>query len=177
MNHVGKQSGFVLNTMLMLLIIFSLLAISATEISIIEIRISNHMLHREHLLQTTMLCLQQAETVLIQHEYSQALSTEVASDAQYHDQKWWQEKAENFSPYELFVIEKIANVPCSQIQGAQQSGVDFYRVTARAIKNPADEGIIMQSTFAKLAEQSLVCNNPQKIHAIKAGRQSWREVE
>jgi Tfp pilus assembly protein PilX len=161
----------------MLLVVFSLLAISAAEISLLQIKMSHQMLQQERLRQTALLCLQQAETRLAHDKYSQMNPTEVTSDAQYQDQKWWHQKAESISAHEQFVIEKIATVLCLRIQGSAHAGVDFYRVTARANENQYDEGIIVQSTIARMAKASTICKELQKIREIQSARQSWREIK
>ncbi len=199
------ERGYILITLLILLMILSYFGIGALNMALIEKRISYNQRDSEKLFYSVEIALQKAETKLMLNNFSPSclLTFNSTNDYPEYPYSWWLNQTHCQSILDSmttqYIAEHLATEPCAQIANSQRIGVDHYRVTAWAsgtLDSSNMENIvkdsnattkppfrIIQSTYAVVAQQ----NNHQvsenvslthctKIRLLRAGRESWRLV-
>jgi len=175
--NLPRQQGAVLGIVLLLLFVLTLIGVQALESSLLETKMSNNM-------QAIDVSFQGAEAALREGEAS--VSNEFVKGCSYEQQavdyylhkpaSWWYSESTCNNYHQdvdtRFVIEKIATDPCAKTES--YSGVDYYRITARATMKEHAIPVVLQSTIVAPTPDLTECTS--KFHLVHAGRQSWRQL-
>lgn len=162
------QQGFILPTVMIFLLIFTLLGLSALSLSQLEMHMSRNTQTAQMELESAETGLRTAEITLIRNQSISCLismqfnpwksdqTCQFSSNCQ-----TGQYVIEPFPKYEYFCVK----------QGESQHTALFYRITAWFAFKQTKHPTIVQSIFVKPGELY-----KGKCHEIMVGRTSWQEI-
>lgn len=153
-----QQQGFILPMVLIFLMIFTLLGVSALTLSQLQMRMS-------HNSQSAAIDLQSAESGLREAEQQLEKTDPINCLIPLQFKPWQASQTCSFSGGQ-YVIEHLSQNPANCIiTENKQFLADYYRITAW------NQSRIVQSTFIKKGVDS-----PIKCRSVSEGRASWREI-
>ena len=147
MNYLQQQSGMILVTVLIFLLVLSMLAVSVFDASYLQIRMSQNFADELRLLQAAEMGLRTAEKQL---QAGQLTRDEITI---------------------IYSVEPLSAASCVWDESHHKKNAIFYRITSQAGWNEK-EMVTLQSTYAQASSQTCMGQQP----AIQPGRMSWREI-
>lgn len=172
--------GLVLVSVLLFLLMFSVLAITALNMATLQFRMTQNLIAGDRLFYAAETGLRQASRQLMSGHPSVCLLTTQPLANYYAQQNaaWWlAAQTCHVSSGDIkasYVIEELTHVACNKIESAIKAGVNYYRITAWAISAASQTPTILQSTLAvtnPLKQDNVaICD---KVHTLSAGQQSW----
>jgi len=143
-----EESGMVLATALIFLLILSLLAMVALNTSILQVRMSGNLADEIKLLQAAEAGLRAGENKLVAGNYHfSSLGIKV-----------------------VYIIEQLTDACCVYDQMNTPTTANIYRITSKAGWDEKNS-LVLQSTYAKSLSTPCV----SKQQPIQPGRMSWRQ--
>jgi type IV pilus assembly protein PilX len=170
----SRQRGVVLAVALIMLVVITLLGVSAMQATSLEERMAGNMRDRSLAFQAAEAALRDGERVLTQAVLSTfdgtnglypapavgALPVWLKADGSLQDDTFWNANGRSYSDtvsgvtvQPRYIIEEIARLPGvgeSLEAGQPVPDITYYRVTARGIGGTATAVVIVQSTYRRL---------------------------
>lgn len=175
--HNGKQRGAILMVSLIMLLVMTMIAISAMRSTTLEERMGGNTRNQETAFQAAEAALRAGESSLMGNTAEPLATSDGSTDIwvldapdpdstnaiawwkeSTRDQSWWTSSAVSYTgtlsgvgSAPLYLIEEADFVRDSLNLGTQQdeSGQVYYRVTARATGGDDLARVLLQSTYAK----------------------------
>jgi Tfp pilus assembly protein PilX len=171
-----QQFGFSLVIVLIFLLIFSMMGLSALEMSVMETKMSRDSWHHDQLLHEAEQALLEVESKEIKQPYFCSIPVISSQTLLAKPLSWWQSLvscAGNFPMVQYYyVIESLGEDPCAYLDDPHLS-VDYFRVTLLGLQVNSGAKIYLQSTLVlPHSGDSAGCN--LMSHHVSAGRQMWR---
>lgn len=175
------RNGFVLMSVLIFMLIFSLLSVYGLTSIQISQKSNQHAWDKHVGLAVAESKLNDLERSILESKADCLRSVIPASVLLKKSNQWWQENACNSSSFQysyFYFMEYLGQDSCVMIQSiddGQQIAASFYRISLLTIKNTAHPArILLQSTIAKQENSKTLCQ--EKIRLIPAGVQAHREL-
>lgn len=170
-SHVSYQHGTALVMSLIFLLLLTILGITAVNTATLEERMAGNMKDQYIAFQAAESAVRDAETRLAALQIPPAtvispnndaaltvLEFGAVGDLAEQSATWWTANGEEFGGTTVnldgvaieprFIVEERQYVPDSLVLNAPESGVTFYRVTARGVGSTAAAQAVVQSTFS-----------------------------
>lgn len=180
------EIGFVLSTMLIILLVLSMFVLTASEIALLQIKVSNNFIMHDEVFWLAEQGLRDVERLVREQPTQVDLFASGHRVVNYNDQDWWDgyaakiNMASNDTEKTQYLVEQIKMDPCLQLAGYSQPGAIFFRITVRAVLTVVHASSMVQSICAAPATNTSnagACQKDRKfVQLISAGRQSWREI-
>lgn len=185
------EIGFALSTILIILLVLSMFVMTAGEIALLQVKVSNNFIKHDEVFWLAEQGLRNVERLLREEPKQVRLFSPDHRFVIYNDQEWWDLNAANIDIANneagkiQFLVEQINTDSCLQLDGYPRPGAVFYRITVRTVLAVAHECSIVQSIYATSTSGAKATNSPNTglcqedkklVRRISAGRQSWREI-
>lgn len=168
-----RQRGVVLAVALIMLVVITLLGVSAMQVTSLEERMAGNMRDRSLAFQSAEAALRDGERVLTQAVLpafngtsglygppTDPLPVWLKSDGTLQDDTFWSANGRAYSgtvngvaAQPLYIIEEVARLPGvgeSLEAGQPIPDITYYRITARATGGTATAIVVVQSTYRRL---------------------------
>lgn len=168
---INSQHGMILFLVLMMLQILSLFSWVALHAILLEKKSMQAELQNHDLHNISEVILAQIENQLAQLPVNCVISEVEPTVLVNKPLAWWQSAqtcAGNFQTFQYYyVIESLGNDACAVVANTSFSA-DYYRITLLV------SNLFLQSTVIEASNRMIACAD--QSHAVKQGRQSWREL-
>lgn len=167
--------GFILFTVLMLMMVLSLFGLHFLDMALLEIKQNDSMLRKLQLTELSEQALSLAEKQDVKPCLIQSILPQILRD---NPLSWWQSQATCAGNFQLFkyyyVVESLGADPCAYIEiNSQKLTANYFRITLMGTQD--DAKMVLQSTIAQpILGSSLHCAT--ESHAVFPGRQMWRDL-
>lgn len=176
-----RLSGFVLITVLIFIQILSLTSLYGFMLAKANMRSNDHLWQGYQYRLQGHKFLQQREAKIGQERVRCAINIVPAPILAQQSIEWWQlntcsANVAGISYY--YAVEFLGDDPCGVIgtnDNKQLLIASYYRISLYLVPDKLKGAkYLLQSTVALPVLQTIICQN--KLHAVKSGRQMWREL-
>lgn len=173
-----KSRGYVLLSVLIFMIIFSLVGIHALNASLNSLKNNEHLWQRTSAWYYAHQALTSIEKQLLTYQPTCMLPWISATEVARKPIDWWQHRCSgNLAGIRYYYcLELLAKEPCMKGRSNDQLlyNAEFYRITLIAVPNLKGAKIVLQSIMVKAQQQSSICTEKPRI--LHVGRQLWRAL-
>jgi len=174
-----KEQGFILVTVMSMMLVLAFIACIASEQAILAHRFSYNF---EHKLQALQFASATVKTIF-KEPYQQKFNCfekNILTDAELTDKTdgWWLSHKNCYKNYDnyrvYYFMEEYASEPCAIILNQASEGTKYFRITLRTLEENNQSLSLIQIIYAVPWKPRKEC--AAKKWKVQPGQQSWRQL-